>query len=209
MNTLQKSLSIFLAVALFIPALRAQENENGIAIDPDAVVLLGAVVAASVAADQVVFNHLADGTRSIVILADGTIVVQARTDFDPSLRSASNADLRALSDAQHRLMVSQLQGALQLLIAELRNPEAQVTEQDVVEVVKFMLSVDLPWDEGFFADAPTVMQVVRSNNVEDPFGQLDRETPAIFEEPTPTPTPAPTPPPVVTPPVTPGPYFAP
>lgn len=196
-----------------------QSGEEGAEVDvetmeqlAEALIVLGAVVSASVDAKEVVFTNLADGNRTILVGPDGVIVIRAREEFDPNMQRVSNADLRSLSEAQRRLMVSRLQGALQQMMANMRQPDSELSEEDVVAVIKFLLSIDLPWDESFIADNPQVQAILGTTGREDQFSQADDSTPPVFEEtePTPEPTPAPTPvPPVVTPPITPGPYFAP
>lgn len=171
--------------------------------DMSTMILLGSVVSASIDTNEVVFTNLGDGNRSIFVGPDGVVVVSAQQNFDPQFQRFSNTELRALSEVERRMMATRLQTALQQMLADLRTDDSELTEEDVVAVIKFILSVDLPWDEGFFADFPEVQAILGSGNFEDPFGQPDDGTPPRFEEPTPPP------PPVVTPPITPGPYFAP
>lgn len=106
------------------------------------------------------------------------------------------------------ILARRLELALSQLIRELDREDTDLTEDDVAEVIKFLLSVDLPYDEGFFRG----LAGPRFGNMDQLFGD-SFDSPVAFDPepetpPAPSPTPTPTPP-ITTPPITTPPYFAP
>lgn len=195
---------LLLAGGLFV-AQGQESPDEPLPEDDDAVIIVGAVISASISSDEVIFTDLGDGSRTVVQRPDGILVILARTEFSTTLPALTNSGIKALAEAQRVILARRLELALAQLIRELGREGTDLTDDDVAEVIKFLLSVDLPYDEGFFS---MVVNDPRFGGMDQLFGDAF-DSPSLFEPDPESPAPPPPPPPVVTPPIVTPPYFTP
>ncbi|MGE9291367.1 MAG: hypothetical protein ACQKBT_10285 [Puniceicoccales bacterium] len=122
---------------------QAQEGEEGV----NPLVLVGAL-SASVTSADVEFANLPSG-KVIQIGENGVEILdpQDAPEVDPSTPRVMTSAVASMPEAQKKALARKLEATLDQLMNAY--DDDMVSEDDVLAIVKFLSSVDLPYDEVF------------------------------------------------------------
>jgi len=115
--------------------------------DEGSIVITGAIVA-SLSAVVMEFSGLTSG-NVIWIGPEGVQIRTAAESVGSDVPRLSASGISALPPMEKEALKRRIQESIDDLFAAMNDPDSGVTEDDVSEIMQFLLGLDLPWDERF------------------------------------------------------------
>jgi len=171
---------LFLVVVSFLTPLGAQEDDSA---EFDPMVLVGALSASITAAD-IEFANLPSG-KVLRVGEDGVNVLDPADagEIDPSVPRVGLGSVDSLPESDKQMIVSRFERAYEQLLTAY--DDEQVSGDDMIAIVKFILSLDLPFDRVFILGLKDRFGPIVDNNnrVESTFEENLEEDPIQVTDP--------------------------